>query len=179
MSEKALFLDRDGVINYDYGYVHGRENFNFIPGIFDLARNANKKKYKIVVITNQSGIARGFYSESIFLQLTDWMCQQFLEAGAPIEKVYFSPYHPTAGIGQYLKNAYCRKPNPGMILKAQEELSIDLTQSILVGDKLSDIQAGNSAGVGKNLLIGKERPDCSESLHYSLVNSLYDVMGHL
>lgn len=150
---RALFLDRDGVINIDYGYVHTRDSFHFLDGIFDLVRTARERDYKIIVVTNQAGIGRGYYSKECFLHLTKWMCEEFSEASAPIDKVYFSPYHPTAGIGEYLKDDFSRKPHPGMILQAKRELAINLERSILVGDKISDIQAGVTAGISKNLLL--------------------------
>jgi D-glycero-D-manno-heptose 1,7-bisphosphate phosphatase len=179
MSTQALFLDRDGVINFNHGYVHKTEDFEFIEGIFDLARHAYEQNYKLVVITNQAGIARGYYTEELFHQLTNWMCQQFSAAGAPIDKVYFSPYHPTAGLGQYLKDDVSRKPYPGMILQAQKDLSIDLSRSVLIGDKVSDIEAGNAAGVGTNLLFTTERPDELNGIHYELVASLRDAINYL
>jgi D-glycero-D-manno-heptose 1,7-bisphosphate phosphatase len=135
MSWSAVFLDRDGVINHNHGYVHKCEDFDFIEGIFDVVRQAVEQNYKLIVITNQAGIARGFYTEEQFHQLTDWMCEQFSAAGAPISRVYFSPYHPTAGIGKYLKDDVSRKPHPGMILQAQNDLEIDLNRSVLIGDK--------------------------------------------
>ena len=152
---RALFLDRDGVININHGYVCSVDNFEFVNGIFDLARNACANNFKIVVITNQSGIGRGFYSEEQFNQLTSWMCKEFLNAGAPIERVFFSPFHPIEGLGKYKKDDFSRKPNPGMILQAQEELGLDLKNSILIGDKSTDIEAGISAGVGTNLYLSK------------------------
>jgi len=90
MQRGALFLDRDGVINVNHGYVHKRENFHFIDGLFDVARGAIEKNYKLIVITNQAGIGRGYYTEEQFHQLTDWMCEQFSAAGAPISRVFFS-----------------------------------------------------------------------------------------
>lgn len=179
MPYSAVFLDRDGVINHNHGYVHKREDFDFIDGIFDLARYAHEQRYKLVVITNQAGIARGYYAEEQFHQLTDWMCQQFLAAGAPIERVYFSPYHPTSGLGRYLKDDFSRKPHPGMILKAQQELSIDVGRSLLIGDRPSDIQAGTAAGVGTNLLLATERPNELGDLKYELITSLHEAIPYL
>lgn len=176
---KALFLDRDGVINRNYGYVHKREDFDFIEGIFDVAQYACKKSYKLVVITNQAGIARGYYTEEQFHQLTDWMRLQFSAAGAPIIQVYFSPYHPTAGLGKYLKDDFSRKPHPGMIRQAQKDLSIDLNRSVLIGDKVSDIQAGIAAGVGKNLLFAAERPSELDGVNYEFIASLREAISYL
>lgn len=174
----AVFLDRDGVINHNHGYVHKREDFDFIDGIFDLAREAYQRHHKIIVITNQAGIARGYYSEDQFHQLTNWMCEQFSAAGAPIDKVYFSPYHPIAGLGHYLKDDFSRKPHPGMILQSQKELSIDLSRSVLIGDKVSDIQAGTAAGVGTNLLFAAGRPNELNGLNYELIATLREAIPY-
>jgi len=179
MPYSAVFLDRDGVINHDHGYVHKREDFDFIDGIFDVARHAYEQNYKLVVITNQAGIARGYYTEDQFHQLTNWMCEQFSAAGAPISRVYFSPYHPTAGLGKYLKDDVSRKPHPGMILQANKDLSIDLSRSVLIGDKVSDIQAGNAAGVGMNLLFGAKHTNELDSLNYQLIATLHEAIPYL
>ena len=166
---RALFLDRDGVINCDYGYVHSSDNFEFIDGIFEVARKANISGYRLIVITNQAGIGRGYYSEQQFHKLTSWMCDKFLNEGALIEKVYFSPFHPTKGIGKYKKDDFTRKPHPGMILKAQRELDLDLENSILIGDKASDIEAGVRAGVGLNLLFSKHSHSELGSLSFNTI----------
>ena len=173
---RALFLDRDGVINVNHGYVHSIENFDFIDGIFDLVRTAHANNLKVVVITNQAGIGRGFYSEQQFDQLTSWMCKEFMKQGAPIDKVYFSPFHPTEGLGKYKKDDFSRKPNPGMILQAQQELGLDLENSILIGDKGSDIQAGIAAGLGLNILFSRESPPELTSKVYTKVASLSEVL---
>jgi len=173
---RALFLDRDGVININHGYVHSVDNFEFIDGIFDMVRAAHTKNFKIVVITNQAGIGRGFYSEQQFHQLTSWMCKIFIKAGAPIDKVYFSPFHPTEGLGKYKKNDFSRKPNPGMILQAQLELGLDLNNSILIGDKVSDIQAGISAGLGLNILFLQNKTPEIITEKCSVITSLLDAL---
>jgi D-glycero-D-manno-heptose 1,7-bisphosphate phosphatase len=159
MNNYALLLDRDGVINVDHGYVHSPDNFEFIDGIFDVARQARASGYRLVVITNQAGIARGYYSEEQFHQLTKWMCARFEEEGAPIDKVYFSPFHPTEGVGNYKKDDISRKPGPGMIIRASAELGLDLINSVLIGDKISDLQAGIAGGVGCNILLSLEPKD--------------------
>ena len=174
---RALFLDRDGVININHGYVHQPENFDFIDGIFDLAREAHAQLYKLVVITNQAGIARGFYSEQQFHELTRWMCHQFFLQGAPITKVYFSPFHPTAGIGEYKKDDPSRKPHPGMILQAQRELNLDLENSILIGDMPTDIHAGVAAGVGCNYLYAEADPSELRDIAYARINRLVDALA--
>ena len=179
MQSSAIFLDRDGVINHNYGYVYKQENFDFIEGVFDLTLRAQKLKYKLIIITNQSGIARGYYTEEHFHCLTAWMCDQFSAAGSTIDHVYYSPYHPTAGIGKYLKDDYSRKPNPGMILQAQKDFSIDLGSSILIGDKVSDMQAGIAAGVGINLLFSEERPSELNGMKYELITNLQEAIPYL
>jgi D-glycero-D-manno-heptose 1,7-bisphosphate phosphatase len=153
---KALFLDRDGVINVERGYVHRRECFAFLPGIFKLCRAAQQKGYLLVVVTNQAGIARGYYSESHFNELTSWMVGQFAQQNIAIARLYYCPYHPVFGVGKYRCDSPDRKPNPGMLLRAQSDLDLDLRSSILVGDKLSDIQAGYAAGVGTQILLSAE-----------------------
>ncbi len=145
---RALFLDRDGVINHDAGYTSSIENFNFIDGIFDLCRKAKQLGYLIIVVTNQAGIGRGYYSEEDFLKLTEWMCERFKAEGAPITEVFYCPYHPEHGLGEYRKDSFDRKPNPGMILNAAKKYKIDLGHSIMIGDKESDMQAAIKAGVG-------------------------------
>lgn len=152
MATPALFLDRDGVINVDHAYVHRIEDFEFIPGIFELCRAARAAGHKLVVVTNQAGIARGLYSEDQFHALTAWMKQRFADEGAPLDGVYFCPTHPTAGIGHYRVESTFRKPGPGMLLQAARELAIDLPRSAIVGDKVSDMQAGAAAGLRRLFL---------------------------
>lgn len=151
--KRALFLDRDGVINVDHGYVCTPERTEFVEGIFELCRVANRHDFLVVVVTNQAGIARGFYSEREFLAYMDWMRTAFLAHGARLDAVYYCPHHPLEGKGQYLRACECRKPAPGMILSAQRELDLDLLHSVLVGDSPSDVQAGNAAGVGTCLML--------------------------
>lgn len=149
----ALFLDRDGVINVDHGYVCSPERTEFIDGIFDLVRLANRQGYLVVVITNQAGIARGFYSESDLRAYMAWMGHQFERHGSWIDAVYYCPHHPTAGNTEYSVACTCRKPAPGMILAAQRNLGVDLAASIMLGDKPSDMAAGKAAGVGQCILV--------------------------
>jgi D-glycero-D-manno-heptose 1,7-bisphosphate phosphatase len=144
---KALFLDRDGVINVNHGYVFQASDFDFIDGIFDLVKRANEQGYKVIVITNQSGIARGFYTESDFAELSEWMVIKFAQHGAIINDVLFCPHHPQAKVKQYKKVCECRKPNAGMLNTAAAQHNISLTNSIMVGDKLSDVEAAIKAGL--------------------------------
>jgi D-glycero-D-manno-heptose 1,7-bisphosphate phosphatase len=179
MSVPALFLDRDGVINVDHSYVHTIKNFEFVDGIFDLARFACSKNYKLIVITNQAGIAKGYFTEKQFHILNNWMIKQFSIACATLSEVYFCPYHPKEGLGKYLKDDYNRKPNPGMILQAQKKFNIDLNCSVLIGDNLTDIQAGNSAGVMTNLLFTKNLNQKPNKLSYEKISSLVEAKQYL
>jgi len=179
MSTKALFLDRDGVINVNYGYVHKRENFDFIDGIFDVAKHAQSMNYKIIVITNQAGIGRGIYSEDDYYQLTEWMCKKFSETGTLISRVYFSPFHPTSGLGKYLRDHISRKPRPGMILQARADFGIDLSRSVLIGDSATDIMAGSVAGIRINLLLSQQSPESLEGYNYKRIRNLSEAIKFL
>lgn len=154
----ALFLDRDGVINEDAGYVWRIEDFVFKPGIFDLVLLARQSGMAVVVVTNQSGIARGMFTEDDFDKLTAWMLSRFEEAGAPIDKVYHCPYHPDVADERWRQDHPWRKPSPGMLLQAVEDLDLDLPNSALVGDKCSDIAAAEAAGLGTAILVGDAEP---------------------
>lgn len=148
MARKALFLDRDGVVNVDTGYVHRREDFHLVPGILELCRQAKAKGYLVIVVTNQSGIGRGMFTEEDFIQLTDYMKGVFGAAGAEIADVFHCPgmddAHPD------------RKPNPGLFLKAAAAHGLDMAFCVSVGDRERDIQAAISAGVGRNFLFSPE-----------------------
>jgi len=137
---KALFLDRDGVINKNFGHVHRIENFKFRKGIFDLVKLFHRKNYFIFVITNQAGIGKGLYSLTQFTNLNDWMINEFRKKGLIITKTYYCPHKPDDACN-------CRKPKPGLIIKAASENNICLDNSFLIGDKESDLIAGKSAKV--------------------------------
>jgi D-glycero-D-manno-heptose 1,7-bisphosphate phosphatase len=144
----ALFLDRDGVINVDRGYVHRIDQVEFVEGIFALARRvASGLGWPIVVVTNQSGIGRGYFDEAAYQRLTDWICERFRCEGAPLARVYHCPYHPEHGIGAYRVDHAWRKPKPGMILQAATDLQLDLSRSALIGDEIGDIAAARAAGI--------------------------------
>jgi len=138
----ALFLDRDGVINEEINYLYKIEDFVFIPEIFNICNFYQQNGYKIIVITNQAGIARGLYTEEDLSVLNNWMTEQFSKKGINIDKIYHCPHHP-----DFTGYCECRKPNPGMIFKAAEELNIDIRRSVLIGDKDSDFKAGINAGI--------------------------------
>lgn len=157
--KRALFLDRDGVINHDGGYVHTPEQTEWLPGIFDLVRLAHTAGYLPIVVTNQAGIGRGYYSEHDFLSYTDWVHGQFRRQRAPLLATYYCPHHPTAGVGVLKVECECRKPKPGMLLAAIERFEVDASRSVLVGDKYSDLEAGRSAGLGLCLLLASGNLD--------------------
>jgi len=176
--KRALFLDRDGVINVDIGYLHRKEDCVFLPGIFELVRRARSLGYDVFVVTNQAGIARGYYSEETFAEFTSWMLEQFLAEGAPITQVYYCPHHPTAGRGAYLTMCDCRKPEPGMLLKAAKEHDISLPDSLMVGDSLTDVQAAKSAGVGQCFLFSHDDADvnCAEATCVTTLRAIIEIL---
>ncbi|NPA55894.1 MAG: HAD family hydrolase [Epsilonproteobacteria bacterium] len=145
---KAVFLDRDGVINEDFGYVYKKEDFVFKEGIFELLRHFQSQGYKLFIITNQSGIARGYYTTEDFWELMEWVKDKFSKEGITIDDIAFCPCHP-----EFTSTCECRKPNPKMILDLARKYDINLSQSILIGDKQSDIQAAKNAGITKTYLI--------------------------
>lgn len=151
---KALFLDRDGVINVDRGYVHTPAQTEWIPGIFELCRRATELDYLLVVITNQAGIARGYYGEAEFAAHSDWLQAQFASRGLRIAGIYHCPHHPTEGIGELRRECDCRKPQPGMLLQAARELGLELSRSALVGDQPWDLEAGRRAGLARGFQLG-------------------------
>ncbi|MBN2773442.1 MAG: HAD family hydrolase [Prolixibacteraceae bacterium] len=148
MKNKALFLDRDGVINIEKNYVYKISDFEFMPEIFQITREYQEQGFLIFVVTNQAGIARNFYTEEDVIKLNNWMVEKFREKGINISKVYICPHHP-----DFTGECECRKPKPGMILEAIEEFNIDPQKSVLIGDKKSDILAGKNAKIGTNLYI--------------------------
>jgi D-glycero-D-manno-heptose 1,7-bisphosphate phosphatase len=173
----GLFLDRDGVVNHDIGYLYKPEQVTFTAGLFDLCRYAQSLKYKLIIITNQSGIARELYSEADFHSLMKWMTEELLRADIRIDGYYFCPHHPEHGIGSYRRECEDRKPQPGMILKASHDHGISLKQSVLVGDRCSDIQAGAAAGIPNLILLqGTEPAGCNEGPPHTVVSSLQQVI---
>lgn len=172
---RALFLDRDGVINVDYGHVSRSEDFTFVDGIFDLVRTANIRGYEVVVVTNQAGIAKGFYSEAQFVSLMQWVSEQFIAHGARIDAVYYCPCHPDHGVAPYRADSEGRKPRPGMIRRAAADRGLLLAESVMVGDRVSDMQAGAAAGVGALFLFNS--PDTFPSA--ASASNLLSVRHHL
>ncbi|WP_324171170.1 D-glycero-beta-D-manno-heptose 1,7-bisphosphate 7-phosphatase [Sulfurimonas sp.] len=166
---KALFLDRDGVINIEKDYLHKIEDFEFIDGIFDLCNYYQDLGYIIVIVTNQSGIARNYYDKNDFNKLTSWMINEFLKKEIKIKKVYYCPHHPDiSGV------CNCRKPKAGMLIEAYNDFDIDLKNSILVGDKERDILAGINAGLITTYLFD-ESASITTSKATKIVSKLKDI----
>lgn len=143
----CAFLDRDGTINVDRYYVHTPAEFDFTPGMPDAIRMLNDAGWLVVVITNQAGIGRGLYTESEFESFTAWIDERLAEAGAHVDATYHCPHHPTAGVGEYLRECDCRKPAPGMLLRAISEWEPDVSRSFMLGDMPKDLGAAAAAGV--------------------------------
>jgi D,D-heptose 1,7-bisphosphate phosphatase len=150
--QAAVFLDRDGTINEEVGYLDRLENLRLIPGASEAIRRINAGGMKAVVVTNQSGVARGLYDEA-FVKKTHARLRELLRReGAHLDGLYFCPHHPSEGRGEYLRPCDCRKPAPGLFLLAAEELRLDLSLSWMIGDTLKDIEAGVRAGT-KGILV--------------------------
>jgi len=156
MGVKAAFLDRDGVINIDHGYVFRPEDFTPVPGAIEACRQLKDAGFALVIITNQSGIARGMYTEADLLLLNDFIRKRFQEAYAPLSGIYSCPHLPDAPLARYRCLCDCRKPAPGLFFKAAKELDIDLSQSIAFGDKPRDLIAAQAAGVSTRIMLGKD-----------------------
>ncbi len=146
----ALFLDRDGIINVDHGYVYKIEDFEFTEGIVELLQLFTKHGYLLFIVTNQSGIGRGYYSENDFSTLTEWMIKEFKNNHITIEEVYHCPHIPK-------DECHCRKPQTGMIEKALKTYNIDLSKSWMIGDKQSDIDLAHNAHIGSTIAIGSKQ----------------------
>ncbi|NDV24911.1 D-glycero-beta-D-manno-heptose 1,7-bisphosphate 7-phosphatase [Desulfovibrio sp. JC022] len=148
----ALFLDRDGVINVNHGYVHKIDDLTWCNGAREAIKAANDRGWLVLVLTNQAGIGRGYYDHGAFHVFMDYMRAELAVLGAHIDGVYYCPHHPTEAVGEYLKQCDCRKPEPGMLKRAIEEWDINLEQSVLIGDSESDLIAGERAGVRRVFL---------------------------
>lgn len=167
-ARKALFLDRDGIINIDHGYVYAIKDFQFTKGIFELCTIFQTLGYSLFVVTNQSGISRGFYTEKDFVLLTQWMVKEFAKKDIKIEKVYHCPHLPDT-------NCKCRKPNPGMIEEAVLEYAIDLSNSWIIGDKQSDIDLAHNSNIANSIAIGKEKIE-NATFHFQTIQQCLEYL---
>lgn len=152
----ALFLDRDGVLNVDHGYVHSREQWEWCRDAREAVKYANDRGMLVVVVTNQSGIGRGYYGLEEFQALMAWVNRELLRHGAHFDAVYHCPHHPSEAREEYLRRCSCRKPEPGMLLRAMEEWNIDPLHSAMIGDSPKDVQAAKRAGLSRAALYDPE-----------------------
>ena len=153
MSRKAAFIDRDGVLNEERAFVHRIEDFALVPGAIAALQALQADGWVLVVITNQSGIARGLYSEEQYLALTAHMLENLQASGVRLDAVEYCPHLADAPLARYRVDCDCRKPRPGMLKRAIATLDIDPAASFLVGDRLSDVEAGRAAGIGRCFLV--------------------------
>jgi len=161
----AFFLDRDGVVNVDHGYVSKIRDFQFMDDLFGVLKVLSDKGYVLVVVTNQSGIGRGYYTADDFQRLTEWMLQQLSAEGIDVAAVYSCPHSPEEGCD-------CRKPAPKMLLQAERELGLDLSASWMIGDKASDMEAAMAAGVPNRIFLGPTVPEAATCV----VSALNEVL---
>ncbi|MBG0790272.1 MAG: D-glycero-beta-D-manno-heptose 1,7-bisphosphate 7-phosphatase [Desulfovibrionaceae bacterium] len=167
----ALFLDRDGVLNVNYGYVHTRDKWTWCPGARKAVKFANDAGLLVILVTNQSGIGRGYYGEDAFHELMAWVREDLAGVGAHLDGVYHCPHHPTEAVGDFRRECACRKPGPGMLLQALDEWDIDVARSAVIGDSDKDIEAGRHAGISRLRLYDHERE--------SLLDVVRDVFSFL
>jgi D-glycero-D-manno-heptose 1,7-bisphosphate phosphatase len=177
VTRRAAFLDRDGVVNVDIGYLHRWQDFRFVPGALQAMARLHAAGYALVVLTNQSGIARGLYTEADYQAVTSAMRQAMAEAGCPPAAVYHCPHHPDGVVRALAIECDCRKPRPGMLVRAAQDLDLSLADSLLVGDKASDLQAARRAGVGRAYLVRSDQP--FEPRAAEMADAVFDSLSDL
>lgn len=165
---KALFLDRDGVVNVEKNYLHKIEEFELVEGIVEVCRAYQENGYLIIIVTNQSGISRGYYNEEDFAALSQWMVEYFKTLGITITHIYHCPHHESIDGA-----CECRKPEPGMFIRAQKEYDLDMSHSVMIGDNERDIEAAQRAGVGMNILLSS---DASQSNANRIIHTLLEFV---
>lgn len=177
MGIPAVFLDRDGTINVDTGYVHEVDDFQFIENAIEAMQAIKQMGYALIIVTNQAGIARGMYTEDQFMHLTEWMDWSLADRGVDLDGIYYCPHHPEGTVEAFRQECNCRKPAPGMLLDAQKYLKIDMSNSYMVGDKLDDMLAGRAAEVGTTVLVrtGKPVTEEAEAAADIVINSIADL----
>ncbi|EGR1424107.1 HAD family hydrolase [Vibrio vulnificus] len=177
---KVAFLDRDGVINKEVNYLYQKDKFEFTSDCLKGLKILKRLGYSIIVITNQAGIARGYYTENDYQILTDYYTRLINQQNVEILKVYHCPHHPNGKIEQLAIDCKCRKPRPGMLYLAMKEFDIDIENSILIGDKVSDCEAGLAAGIKCNFLVESGHGLTKEEREsFKTFSCLYDVACYL
>ena len=167
-------MDRDGVINEDFGYVHTPERLKFVDGIFDLCKLAQSSKFKIIIVTNQAGIGRGYYTEAEFLVFMNHVKKKFKENSIEVDAIYFCPHHPEYGVGSYRRECSSRKPNSGMLLKAIVDFDLDPELCIMIGDQETDMKAALRSKIKRRYLFS-QRPMNYTDTYFEVIKSLESV----
>ena len=178
---KTVFLDRDGVLNFDSGYVGNWSDFIFLPGAINGLKNLIRCNFQIIIVTNQSGIARGFFTEREYLSLEREIERYLSEKGVPITATYYCPHHIEGSIPEFSLKCDCRKPLPGMLVKAASDFDINLSEAIMIGDKSSDMQAAEAAGISSRYFIDPKMCATEASGEFSTMRfkSLYDSVDFI
>lgn len=180
--DRIIFLDRDGTINEEVHYLHRTEDLKLLPGVAEAIRTFREHGYRIVVVTNQAGVARGYYTEADVRKLHEYMNQRLKEQGAWIDYFFYCPHHPEHGIGEYKKVCHCRKPDTGLFEMAEKYYQPDKEHSWMIGDKLLDVQAGRNYGVhtvlvgtGYGTEVHREQQEKGEMLYDVYAETLMDA----
>lgn len=177
----AIFLDRDGTLNFDYKYVIKISDFKFIDGVLDTLRELKNMGFALIIVTNQSGIARGLFNLNQFFYLTEWINFFLKKNNINLYGMYFCPHHPYGKKNIYRQKCDCRKPQPGMLLNAKKNFNIDMRNSYIVGDKIEDILAGEAAGINKKILVRSGKPISKESIKKAdwIINNLTELPQYI
>ncbi len=165
--ERAIFLDRDGTLIEDVGYPHKIEQIKFLPQVAEAITLSNSHGFKVIIVTNQSGVARGYFTEDAVVEFNRYIVQALSAQGAIIDAVYFCPHHVEGAVERYRKDCTCRKPRPGMIQRAAADLDIELARSFVVGDKMSDVEAGRRATCKTVLLNEQNAVEAPDPLQFT------------
>lgn len=179
MKNKAVFLDRDGTINVDHGYVHRIEDFEFLPGVIEALKLLQSKGYLLIIITNQSGIARGYYTEEDYNKLTEYMLDELKKEGIDITDVLYCPHLPDAKIEKYRVDCDCRKPKTGLFQKAIQKWNINISKSIAVGDKARDLSVCETSSCKGFLITTAIITDTNRYENICKVESLHEMVKHI
>ncbi len=152
-AKPAVFLDRDGTINEQMGYINHISRFHLLPGVGDAIRTLNEQNIPVIIVTNQSGLARGYFPPTLLDKVHEKMIQELALSGAHIDHIYICPHHPEAKEEKYREKCNCRKPKPGMLEQAAEEYDLDLAKSFVVGDRWSDLRCAEAVGASPVLVL--------------------------